>query len=335
MRFQKLTRCMDLRTQSGLEIGALTHPVITRDMGRVFYVDHASTAELRAKYAGNPTVDPARLVEVDYVWGARSLAEATGKTAAFDYVLASHVIEHVPDLIGWLNEVHAVLRPGGILTLAVPDKRFTFDVYRHTTVLAEVVDASLRRVRRPTARQVFDHHFGAVQKNGHLSWNALAPGDPVPIHGLDYALSAANRAELHGEYVDVHCWVFTPSSFCTLLAQLTWLGLVHLGPKDFHGTEPTDSEFFVTLEALAPTSDPEERLRRAQRFTALVGTSFDLRDWRTLDPMHAPSSFREPAARWEARLRKAKGALHTVRESPVRGTMTLVRRLATRLRSPR
>ena len=31
------------------------------------------------------------------------------------------MIEHVPDLIGWLLEVAELLRPGGVLDLFVPD----------------------------------------------------------------------------------------------------------------------------------------------------------------------------------------------------------------------
>lgn len=38
--------------------------------------------------------------------------------------------EHEPDLIRFMNECDAVMEPDGILTLAVPDKRFCFDRFR-------------------------------------------------------------------------------------------------------------------------------------------------------------------------------------------------------------
>lgn len=38
----------------------------------------------------------------------------------FDRVLAIHVLEHLPDLPGALDEVHRVLRPGGRLAVAIP-----------------------------------------------------------------------------------------------------------------------------------------------------------------------------------------------------------------------
>jgi SAM-dependent methyltransferase len=125
----------------GLEIGPLDSPIVTREMGNVRYVDHASTEELKVKNRGNRFVNLDRIVDVDFVWGARTLPELVGAEGPFDYVIASHVIEHVPDLVGWLNEVRAILRPQGILSLAIPDKRYCFDHYRPPTTVADALEA--------------------------------------------------------------------------------------------------------------------------------------------------------------------------------------------------
>ncbi|MCY7273284.1 MAG: class I SAM-dependent methyltransferase [Phormidesmis sp. CAN_BIN44] len=68
-----------------------------------------------------------KIVDVDYVWGEKSLIDLLETEAPLDYVIASHVIEHVPDFIGWLSEVRGILKPGGILSLAIPDKRQCLD----------------------------------------------------------------------------------------------------------------------------------------------------------------------------------------------------------------
>src|ERR1700758_1901307 len=94
----------------GLEIGPLHAPLIRRTEGRVLYVDYASVETLRANFR-HPGVDPAQIVENDIIWGERPLRHSVGEPV--DYVVASHVIEHVPDLIGWLLELHATLKPGG------------------------------------------------------------------------------------------------------------------------------------------------------------------------------------------------------------------------------
>jgi len=48
----------------------------------------------------------------------------------FDYCLASHVIEHIPNPIAFFQSIAHLLKPGGVLSLAVPDKRYTFDFFQ-------------------------------------------------------------------------------------------------------------------------------------------------------------------------------------------------------------
>ena len=45
----------------------------------------------------------------------------------FDVVISNHVIEHVPNQILHINEIHRVLKKGGILYLATPNKYWVID----------------------------------------------------------------------------------------------------------------------------------------------------------------------------------------------------------------
>ena len=96
---------IDVATMRGLEFGPLANPRVRKHEGPIFYLDHMSTEQLRHKYAENETLRPniGSLVEVDFVQhsGIR-LADAVGDSAPFDYMIASHVAEHIPNLIGWL-----------------------------------------------------------------------------------------------------------------------------------------------------------------------------------------------------------------------------------------
>ena len=84
---------------TGVEIGPLANPIVSRDDGRIIYVDHQNAEGLRQKYANNPDVAVMDIVDVDAIWGSNTLQEAIGPGVAVDYVVASHVVEHVPDLI--------------------------------------------------------------------------------------------------------------------------------------------------------------------------------------------------------------------------------------------
>lgn len=171
-RFDRLREHIDVANGRGLEIGPLASPVVPRKLGDVYYVDHLATDDLIAKYTPDPNVDERMIVSTDFVWGANTLAEAVGSSAPFDYVVASHVLEHVPDLVGWLQEIGSVLRPGGRLSLAMPDRRYTFDVRRRDSDVSEVVEAYLLHLRRPAVRATFDHFYRFVVVDPGAIWQA-------------------------------------------------------------------------------------------------------------------------------------------------------------------
>jgi len=250
-RLDKILACIDVRTEIGLEVGALTNPIVTRDMGQVRYIDHATTDELKEKYAHDSTIDIHKIVDVDYVWGKEGLPELVGQDATFDYLVASHVVEHVPDFIGWLKEIHAVLKVGGILSLVIPDKRYCFDYHRQLTQVADVVEASLHHYRKPSPRHVFDYISSAVMYDDSIAWGntvVIEPQKIKPIYSEKEAWRLAQRSLFEDQYVDAHCWVFTPQSFFDLLESLINLELFDFKVEQFY--ETAGCEFYVSLKAL-------------------------------------------------------------------------------------
>lgn len=237
------------RAGLGLEIGPSHSPVAPRRDGfRVEIVDHADRAHLVEKYCGHG-VDVDAIEEVDHVWDGRTYAELTGRPKGYDWIIASHVIEHTPDLVGFVRGCDEVLRDGGVLSLAVPDKRFCFDRMRPPTSLQAVVDAHLERRTNHTPGRVVDHCLNAVALDGRIAW---APGDAAGraldafgfVHGPDYARERMRAVLEEDAYVDIHAWVFTPSGFRLLLDDLHALGLVALRELSFTAGA---TEFFVTL----------------------------------------------------------------------------------------
>lgn len=263
-RRAKLLDGLDLARLQGAEIGALASPVVSRADGAVLYVDHADTETLRRKYAADPAVDTTAIVEVDAVWSEDAIRAALEPDRRLDYVVASHVAEHTPDLVSWLQELTSVLAPGGSIRLALPDKRFCFDHLRRETQLSDLLAAYHARARRPQVREVIDSEIHHLHLDLPAAWRGELDTDAqLRPDQLQRAFAFADRAKA-GAYVDVHCWAFTLASFAAIMRQLTGLGLISLACTAFHDTEIDDDEFIVALAPAEPTEAAAswERVRR-------------------------------------------------------------------------
>lgn len=212
------SRCLaglDLSTGKGLEIGPLNRPLLPRCSGRIFYADHCDTAALKSKYAGNPDVPERDICEVHFDLSQTPLSQI----GRYDYVVASHVIEHVPDMVGWLRDIASILNDGGTLALVVPDKRYSFDIFRRETALWMIEEAV--GLKRPSIEMVIDHFVNVVHADTGKLWT-----DPESRHAFRRTVSplvCRDLIERHakGEYIDAHCWVFTPELFRTLMESVT------------------------------------------------------------------------------------------------------------------
>ena len=59
---------------------------------------------------------------------------------AFDFVINSHVLEHVTNPGRQIEEWIRIIRPGGILYMVVPDKNYCFDRHRETTSIEHLIE---------------------------------------------------------------------------------------------------------------------------------------------------------------------------------------------------
>ena len=141
----------------GVEIGALWRKFPVPSRAAVYYVDRISDADLQQHYAEvtQPIVPP------DVVADATRLPFLP---ASLDFVIASHVLEHLPFPLAALRHWYDVLRPGGVLLLKIPDKRYTFDVKRERTTVA----ASRRR------RRCWRSWLRQAARISRIGWNMLS-----------------------------------------------------------------------------------------------------------------------------------------------------------------
>ena len=217
----------------GIEIGALHNPLHLPEGARVRYVDRASTAELYSHYP-----DQGDLVPISFIGDACDLSAL--EADSLDFVVANHVVEHLQDPIRGLREMARVLRPGGLLYLAIPDQRATFDRRRPATSIAHLVD---------------EYHQGTeATRRAHLTeYVELAErGEPGQATARE---SVAERVDvlLETDY-SIHYHVFRPDTFSELLSAAQREAATEFELVAFEGCDaPQDDEFIFLLgKSVAP-----------------------------------------------------------------------------------
>ncbi len=251
-RRQFFNNLTDNKELLGIEIGALDRPLVVRDElsegSEILYADHLSTADLKRKYEADSTVNLNALVEVDIICDTGDLCTSLDGRLV-DYIVASHVVEHIPNPIRWFQMLFDVLRPGGFVFLVVPDKRFTFDFQRPTTTYGEMLESFLANKKMPSIKDVFDHYSSAVMIDGSRVWNGvLGREELVPLASNKDALKYAYEVHNNSTYHDVHISIFTPLSFFSIIKNLIETDILMLEISGFEDTSINDIEFFVCLK---------------------------------------------------------------------------------------
>jgi len=244
-RREKVFHLLDKAGRS-LEIGPSFNPIAPKKDGfNVDILDHASTQELLDKYQGHG-VNLDNIEDVNFVWHGEPLQELVGSTHCYDWIIASHVIEHVPDLISYLQQCEKLLKLKGVLSLVIQDKRYCFDYFSSISSTGNVLDAYAERRIKPSPGQIFDQFSNASKRNGDISWSADAKGG---ADELSYTFSEAQdywqKSISTADYIDAHCWRLTPAFFRLLIADLQALGLISFEIKAEFDT--VGCEFYVSL----------------------------------------------------------------------------------------
>lgn len=270
-------------TGHGLEVGPGYNPIVPKREGySVETLDHATQDELVAKYQPRHDIDTTRIETVDWVSDGRPMREVIGRTGAYDYVVASHVIEHMPDMVGFLKECEALLRPGGVIVLAVPDKRRCFDVYRPVSTIGEVMAAHHERRQRHSFRTLLDERAHFAMIGDQLAWTVHERGVPRLLNTIGDAHAFAGHA--HGDaYVDAHAWQFTPSSFRLIAQDLADMGQIAFREHRF---ETGDNFEFVAVLSQGGQARTE-RGELLQRIAAELSGSASTADAQTLHGLQA------------------------------------------------
>jgi SAM-dependent methyltransferase len=265
-----------LRDACIIEIGPSYNPIAPKVEGwNTKTLDHTTRERLITKYQGQPGVDVRRIEEVGFIWTGEPLSDAvpTNPHGTFDAFIASDVIEHTPDLVAFLDAAGTLLKPEGTVVLVIPDKRYCFDYFQPLPTTGQVLAAHVESRSCHTPRIAFDHVAYAIKNGGVGAWGQHSVGDLSFFHlrPIEEASNLFRSVQVNKEFVDLHAWHFTPSSFELLLLELARLGETDWRIERI--TPASGCEFFAWLHRggmtaanlLSPDQLAERRLALLKR----------------------------------------------------------------------
>lgn len=234
-----------------MEISPLAAPLLPPDYVGYRSVDVTGREGLLMKYEGHG-LDESNIREPNYIWTGQRYKDLVGQNERFDLVVASHVLEHVPNLIAFLNDVGDILTDSGELRVIFPDYRFCFDWSRQPTRMADIVAAHAENRTKPTAADVYDYyalvHTGGVKNDPRYHWGTAEAKHIVPdYHWHEVGFRKAEMSV--SEYVDVHVWRFDPDSFVEYMTFLSSVGLISLEVVNVVRTQHDNFEIFATFRS--------------------------------------------------------------------------------------
>lgn len=146
-----------------------------------------------------------------------------------DFVIASHIIEHLANPLAMLKDIYRVLKPGGLLILLLPDRLRTFDRTCQPTALSHVVNDY-----RSDVRDVDESHLVDFIVGSHAAIGLLRDPDTIETELIDLH----RRRSIH-----VHVWTreefLEVLGFATEKLRLRWrfIDSMEAGSPDTKGDE--------------------------------------------------------------------------------------------------
>jgi SAM-dependent methyltransferase len=220
----------------GIEIGALNNPLRVPEHVKVRYVDRHDHDGLREHY---PELKDFNLVPVDIVDDGEKLSTLAG--ASEDFIVANHFLEHCEDPLGTLANHLRVVRVGGVIYMAVPDKNHTFDKDREIT---------------PLDHLIHDHENGPLVSRYQHFWEWVVHVEPhFGRYGADTPsdIVEARTAELMAQSYSIHfhCWTVVE-----ILEMLNYARSTMKLPFDIEFVAERDHEIIFVLRRTASDGTP-------------------------------------------------------------------------------
>jgi hypothetical protein len=267
-RLDHLLAHVDLE-KTGIEVAPYFNPALPKaKYPKVLTLDVFDTATLRARAAEDSLIRHdkiAQIENVDLVGDASrigAIVSDAGLVGKIGYIVSSHNFEHLPNPIRFLRGCSEVMERGGVLSMAVPDARACFDIFRTPTRLVDWLTAYHFDYSQPSPATLFDFHSNTAPL---IRLGAVSPGTDLRLADpAEFRLTSDLREtytafvsmlENPGEYRDAHCTVMFPETLELMLRDLRYIGLIDLDIIEVSQT--VGIEFFVHLRK--PVTEPPKQ----------------------------------------------------------------------------
>ena len=254
MDFREYARTKVIKkTDRILEFGPLNWPMVKKsDYPNVYYADIRNSDDIKKLYMGNDylestgiRIDIDSIVDIDYVVKGTYKDSFKG-VEKFDVIVMSHVIEHIPDIVNFFQEVTSLLKKNGKLVIIYPDARYCFDHFRNGTTFVDAYSAYVEK--RMNYSAVFDFVNNVVHENNpKFFWNDKSQNDILPTTDINKTLQAYENAKEDKLPDDVHFWPFADYQFVKFLYDLDRAELSSFEIDEFYETQENTQEFMTIL----------------------------------------------------------------------------------------
>lgn len=270
-RLDKLRSCIKPKTQ-GIEIAPWHNPIASRREGfNAIIVDLFAYDELldNAEKLGVSKDHINRIEKPDFIGDASNLLnilDSNGFSEEVEWIVSSHNFEHLTDPLKFLQDCAKILSPNGVLTMAIPDKRFCFDRFHATTTTESIIrthydDTSEHldawaKFKQHSMRSELKRDDGTCEK----TWSSTT-NRPESLLAKDNVREQFNTLKKNLKKVDSkgfagHRWHFTPASLQLLILDLHVLGLINFSIEKIWDT--AGCEFIVHLQVSDEINPSEE-----------------------------------------------------------------------------
>lgn len=176
---------------TGIEVGPGHHPLVaSNEWLTVRYADRWEPDRNTELF---PELEGAVFPKPDLVVDLNRNALQPVASQSEDFIVCSHLLEHLANPLRAITDFHRVLRPGGTLLILLPDRRRTFDKGRPPTPIEHVIA---------------DFEAGVVEVDDDHIMEFLA-NVGVDVDSLE-SMPSRDRAEMFELHrrrsIHVHCW---------------------------------------------------------------------------------------------------------------------------------